>query len=71
MKLSGRLTFVDMGAGAWVLEAEDGKRYELQGVDGRALGEGARLEVEGEVDEGRVSTAMAGRGFRVKRWTAR
>ena len=30
MKLKGRVTFEDFGAGAWILVSEDGKRYELQ-----------------------------------------
>ena len=68
MKLKGRVTFRDLGAGAWVLEADDGKRYELRGVPGGSLSEGARVEVEGEVDAGSVSTAMAAPALRVKRW---
>ena len=70
MKLKGRLTFLDLGAGAWVLEAEDGRRYELHGVDRGALKEGARVQVEGDIDRAAVSTAMAGPALRVKRWTA-
>ncbi len=71
MKLRGRVTFQDLGAGAWVLEAEDGKRYELRGVDGGRLSEGARVEVEGEVDASSVSTAMVGPALRVKHWSPR
>jgi hypothetical protein len=71
MKLKGRVTFEDLGAGAWVLEAEDGKRYELRGVEGGKLSEGARVEVEGDLDAGAVSTAMAGPALRVKRWSPR
>jgi hypothetical protein len=68
MKLKGRLTFMDMGAGAWVLVSEDGKRYELHGVESGKLSEGARVEVEGELDKGALSTAMAAPALRVKRW---
>jgi hypothetical protein len=71
MKLKGRVCFVDLGAGAWVLEADDGKRYELRATDRALLQEGARVEVEGEVDAGAVSTAMAGPALRVKRWQSR
>ncbi len=71
MKLTGRLTFEDLGAGAWVLVSEDGKRYELHGVAGDNLSEGARVEVEGELDKGSVSTAMAAPALRVKRWHSR
>ncbi len=68
MKLKGRVTFEDLGAGAWMLEAEDGRRYELSGVDTRRLKAGDRVEVEGHVQSGAVSTAMAGPLFHVKRW---
>jgi Protein of unknown function (DUF5818) len=71
MKLKGRLTFEDLGAGAWVLVSEDGKRYELHGVAGDKLSEGARVEVEGELDKGSVSTAMAAPALHVKRWHSR
>ena len=71
MKLKGRVTFQDLGAGAWVLEAEDGKRYELLGVDTGRLQEGGRVEVEGDLDAGAVSTAMAAPALRVKRCTSR
>jgi hypothetical protein len=71
MKMRGRVTFQDLGAGAWVLEAEDGKRYELRGVSTGSLSEGARVEVEGDLDAGSVSTAMAGPTLRVKRWNPR
>ncbi len=70
MKLKGRVTFEDLGAGAWMLEAEDGKRYELAGVDGGRFKAGARVEVEGHLDAGAASTAMAGPIFRVKRVTS-
>ncbi len=71
MKLKGRVTFLDLGAGAWVLESEDGKHYELLGIDAGRLAEGGRVEVEGELEAGAVSTAMAGPALRVKRWTSR
>jgi hypothetical protein len=71
MKLVGRVTFRDLGAGAWVLEAEDGNAYELQGGDGGLLREGVRVEVEGDVDAGAVSSAMLGPALRVRRWKAR
>jgi hypothetical protein len=71
VKVKGRITFEDLGAGAWVLVSEDGKRYELRGLDHGKLSEGARVEVEGELDAGAVSTAMAGPALRVKRWHPR
>lgn len=71
MKLKGRVTFRDLGAGAWVLDAEDGKHYELRGIDETSLREGARVEVEGELDAGAASTSMVAPTLRVKRWQSR
>ncbi|HMK74277.1 MAG TPA: hypothetical protein VK454_13110 [Myxococcaceae bacterium] len=70
MKVKGRIAFADLGAGAWTLEADDGRRYQLLGAKGDLLREGAQVVVEGEVDTGAVSTAMAGPVLRVHRWHA-
>jgi len=67
MKVRGRITFRDLGAGAWMLEAEDGRRYQLEDVQGELLREGAQVVVEGEVDAGAVTTVMAGPVLRVRR----
>ena len=67
MKVRGRITFGDLGAGAWLLEADDGRRYQLQGAQGELLHEGAQVVVEGEVDAGAVTTVMAGPVLRVRR----
>jgi Protein of unknown function (DUF5818) len=71
MKVKGRVSFQDLGAGAWVLEAEDGKRYELLGVERQRLIAGTRVEIEGDLDADAVSTSMAGPSLRVIRWTPR
>lgn len=71
MKVKGRVTFQDLGAGAWVLEGEDGKRYELRGVERQRLIAGTRVEIEGDLDAGSVSTSMVGPALRVTRWTPR
>lgn len=67
MRVRGRITFRDLGAGAWTLEADDGRRYQLLGAEGELLREGARVMVEGDVEAGAVTTAMVGPVLRVRR----
>lgn len=51
MKLTGTLVFRDLGAGAWVLQADDGTTYDLDttDVDARTLdrSRGRRIELTG------------------------
>ena len=63
MKVRGRVERRDLEGGIWQLLTDDGKRYTLVGsVAG--LVAGARVEVEGSVDEG-FGIAMAGPQLRV------
>ena len=65
MKVRGRVERRDLEGGIWQLVADDGKRYTLVGsVAGLAAG--ARVEIEGSVDEG-VGIAMAGPQLRIHR----
>lgn len=70
MKLSGKVERADVGGGAFVLVADDGRRYQLTGGDRGMKQIGARIEVEGEVDAGGVSVAMVGPILRVKSYRA-
>ncbi|HWE25414.1 MAG TPA: hypothetical protein VG496_15860 [Myxococcales bacterium] len=63
MRVRGRIERRDLEGGIWQLVAEDGKRYTLVGSVGR-LKAGARVEVDGNVDEG-FGIAMAGPQLRV------
>ena len=68
MMLTGSVFFRDIGAGAWVLEADDGRTYQLAGGDRKMKKEGARIEVEGELDTSAVTAAMVGPVLTVKRY---
>ncbi|MFL5309444.1 MAG: hypothetical protein ACJ79H_03210 [Myxococcales bacterium] len=65
MKVRGRIERRDLEGGIWQLVAEDGKRYTLVGAVG-GLQVGARVEVEGTIDEG-FGIAMAGPQLRVQK----
>jgi len=63
MRVRGKVERQDLEGGIWQLDAEDGNRYTLVGAVGR-LKSGARVEVDGNVDEG-FGIAMAGPQLRV------
>lgn len=71
MKLSGTVTFRDIETGVWVLEADDGKTYLLDGGDRKIKKNGARIEAEGQVDNNSASLAMVGPRFVVKTYSFR
>ena len=45
--MKGKLVRSDLGGGGWVLEADDGKRYQLAGDVPKGL-DGRRVEVRGK-----------------------
>ena len=49
--MKGKLIHEDLGAGAWILETKDGKRYTLDG-DIPAHLKGKQVKVDGDVSEG-------------------
>lgn len=69
MKLSGTVQKIDMGSGVFVLQADDGRSYQLRGGDRALRQAGKRVEVDGDVDAGAMSAGMTGpvlnvRGFK-------
>jgi hypothetical protein len=48
--VKGKLVKADLGGGGWVLEADDGKRYQLAGDVPKELA-GRRVEVRGKAAE--------------------
>jgi hypothetical protein len=62
MKVTGKVEHRDLEGGLWQLVADDGKRYTLVGAS--SLEHGARVEVDGALDEG-FGFAMAGPQLRV------
>jgi len=67
MKVTGTVELVDLEGGVWRLNGDDGKRYTLLGskADLKSA-KGARVEVEGTLDEG-FGIAMSGPQLRVAR----
>lgn len=58
-KLTGTIRRSDLEGGLWILEAEDGDRYQLQGqVD--ALKDGARAAITGKVERSAFGIGMSG-----------
>ena len=66
MKLTGKVVFRDIETGVWVLEADDGKTYELAGGDRKIKKDGGRIEAEGDVERDAVSASMIGPVFVVR-----
>ncbi|MBX5484215.1 MAG: hypothetical protein IRZ16_20505 [Myxococcaceae bacterium] len=67
MKLTGVVAFEDLEGGVWVFRGDDGRTYELAGGDRHLKKEGARAELEGEVQA--IPTAqLRGPVFRVTRY---
>jgi cob(I)alamin adenosyltransferase len=52
----------------WVLEGDDGTTYQLAGGARKIKKDGHRIEVEGEVDRGVLTSAMVGPVFNVSRY---
>lgn len=68
MKLTGRVVFRDVETGVWVLEADDGKTYALAGGDRQIKRDGARIEIEGDVDLDALTSSMVGPLLHVRRY---
>lgn len=66
MKVTGKVVYRDVETGVWVLEADSGKTFLLAGGDRKIKKDGARIEAEGELDEGAVNFQMVGPVFNVK-----
>ena len=66
MKVRGTVEFRDVEMGVWVLVGDDGRTYQLAGGRSSLLKEGQRVEIDGEVDDGAVTTAMVGPVLRVR-----
>jgi hypothetical protein len=65
--VKGKLVKADVGSGAWVLEADDGKHYQLAGSVPSDLA-GRRVEVQGKEVES-FGFAMVGPTLEVRKVT--
>jgi len=54
--------------GIWELVADDGEHYQLDGGDAGLRTEGARVVVEGNVDQGAFGIGMTGPVLKVTSW---
>lgn len=68
MKVKGTIRHSEVEGGQWVLEADDGERYQLSGAIDAAK-DGMRAEVEGKVDKQTMSFGMMGAMFAVQKIT--
>ncbi len=64
-KLIGTLHHSDLEGGVWVLAAENGRQYHLEGLPQALSREGARLEVQGQ-ESSQMSLGMMGAVFQVR-----
>jgi hypothetical protein len=67
-KISGTVKKNDLEGGFWELHADDGERYQLDGGDERLRTEGARVEIDGNVDKGAFGIGMTGPVLKVRSW---
>ncbi|RMG19572.1 MAG: hypothetical protein D6729_04815 [Deltaproteobacteria bacterium] len=67
-RVTGRVRFQDLEGGLWLLEGDDGVRYQLAGGDAGLRKDGQAVEVEGEVRENLMTIGMAGPVLEVHRW---
>jgi len=65
-KYRGTVRRNDLEGGHWQLEAEDGTTYVLEGAPSAIEKDGARVEVDGTVDEDAMGFAMTGPILKVK-----
>jgi hypothetical protein len=58
-KYSGTVRFSALEGGFWQLDGDDGKRYQLVG-NIKGLKDGLKVDLEGELQQRRMSFAMIG-----------
>ncbi len=65
-KLRGTIRHNDLEGGHYQLVTDDGTAYEVEGSDPLLAKEGARVEVDGQVEEDALSFAMTGPRLKVR-----
>ncbi|MBI4859750.1 MAG: hypothetical protein HY815_05740 [Candidatus Riflebacteria bacterium] len=66
MTIKGTVVFEDLSGGVWVLAADDGNRYQMEGGDKKLLKDGQRATVSGELASDSMGIGMVGEILRVK-----
>lgn len=64
--LRGTVKHIPLEGGLWILESEDGRKYQLQGGDGQLLVEGRRVIVQGRPAKNQMTIGMAFPVFEVR-----
>jgi hypothetical protein len=64
-KLKGTIQRSDLEGGMWILEGDDGERYQLSGHT-KGLEAGKRAELDGSVERNQMSFGMGGQIFTVR-----
>lgn len=67
MTIQGTLEHSALEGGTWVFRAKDGNSYQLEGLPSDLQKDGAKLELEGSVDEGMMTIGMMGSVFQVSK----
>ncbi len=67
MTIQGTLEHSTLEGGAWVFRANDGNSYQLDGLPSNLQKNGAKLELEGSVDNGMMTIGMMGSVFQVSK----
>ena len=65
-KFRGTVRRNDLEGGHWQLEADDGTTYTLEGAPSAIEQDGAKVEVDGKVDDLAMGFAMTGPILKVK-----
>lgn len=65
MTIQGTLEHSPLEGGTWVFRAKDGDSYQLSGLPSDLEVNGARLELEGNVDKNAFTIGMMGTVFQV------
>jgi hypothetical protein len=65
-KFRGTVRRNDLEGGHWQLEADDGTTYTLEGAPGAIEQDGAKVEIDGAVDNNAMGFAMTGPILKVK-----
>jgi len=68
---SGVITKSDLEGGLWMLDGDDGERYQLRGGDAGLRKQGQRVTIEGAVDKAAMGIGMSGAYLDVKSWKLR
>lgn len=63
-KVTGTIEKSDLEGGLWILVADDGERYQLEGAED--VKDGQRVTVEGKVERDLMGIGMSGAIFKVK-----